>query len=94
MPLYEFECQKCGEKEDHVVFDSDKDPITCKCGNVMAKGFPDGFRFKLLYDPKKDRCGWSNDGYAETQRYREYDKQAKHNIFVQPGVGKSDSTAT
>ena len=93
MPLFVFACEKCGNEEDHVVFQSDKEDVVCgKCGTVMMKAFPDSFRFKLLYDPKRDSCTWSNDQFSSTQRYREYDKMAKHNIFVQPGVGNGDKT--
>lgn len=82
MPLFNFVCSNCGNESDHVVFSSDGVDVCCEvCGAIMDKQFPDSFRFKLLYDPKHDRVGWSNDGYATTQRYREYDKQAKHNVF-------------
>jgi len=93
VPLFSFLCEKCGESEDHVVFQSDKEDVVCgKCGTVMMKAFPDSMRFKLLYNPLRDTTGWSNDGYARTQRFREYDKQCKNNIFVQPGVGRSDGS--
>lgn len=32
--------------------------------------------FKLCYDPKKDTVGWSHDGYATTQYWKDY-KAAK-----------------
>jgi len=85
MPIYDFECKNCGNTKEYIV-NSDSNDVKCeKCGSAMVRLFPNKIDFRLLYDPKKDRVSWSFDGYATTQRYREYDKQAKHNIFVQPG---------
>jgi len=92
MPLFEFECEKCGKKEEHIVFQSDKEPIICECGNMMMKAFPNTMEFRLLYNPAKDKVSWAAEGYATTQRYKEYDKQAKHNIFVQPGEENGNKT--
>jgi len=39
MPNYEFHCESCGEKFDHIVqFEERDDPVECpKCGNVKGK---------------------------------------------------------
>ncbi len=38
MPIFEFVCEKCGEKFEKLVFSSDKDGITCpKCKSENVK---------------------------------------------------------
>ncbi len=38
MPLFEFECKKCGTRFEKLIFASDKDKITCpKCGSEETK---------------------------------------------------------
>jgi hypothetical protein len=91
MPIFEFECPKCESHEEfYESFEKSelKHPC-CKCKTRMVKLFVPSGKFKLMYDPKKDIVSWGNEGYAVTQRYRETNKQAKHNIFPMP-VAKSE----
>lgn len=89
MPLFDFKCD-CGFKCELFINLSEIDDIyICpECNKEMVRQFPDSMDFELKYDPKKDRCGWSYDGYSTTQRYRETDKMAKHNIFDQGRIKK------
>lgn len=84
MPLFEFKCNKCDSTVEKIISCSDIDtPQICgNCGNMLEKLFPTTMDFELKYDPKKDLVSWGNENYSSTQRYREYDKQAKHNIFT------------
>lgn len=90
MPLFDYKCDKCDKTIEIFLSFSDLDnEFKClECGCVMNRQFPNTFNFELTYNPKKDRVGWSYDGYSTTQRYREYDKQAKHNIFDQGRLKK------
>jgi len=84
MPLFDVVCEGCGNEAEAML--KENECVDCPvCGTTMTKLFPNTFNFRLKYDPKVDRITWSSEGYAETQRYREYDKQAKHNIHVMPG---------
>lgn len=80
MALFDFFCEKCGKTVERIIRDG-TDSILCDCGGVLVKQFPRTFNFYLKYDPKRDKVSWGNEGYATTQRYKEYDKQAKKNIF-------------
>ena len=82
MPLFDFECE-CGFKCELFIHHSElDDAFLCpECEKELKRLFPDTMDFELKYNPKKDRVGWSYDGYSTTQRYRETDKLAKHNIF-------------
>jgi len=83
MPLFDYECPKCGNKcELFINLSEINDVVLCaECDVEMTQKFPDTMSFELKYNPKKDKVGWSYDGYSTTQRYRETDKMAKHNIF-------------
>ena len=38
MPLYEYRCRKCGTEFEHIVFLTDKAPVTCpKCGGKRTE---------------------------------------------------------
>lgn len=37
MPLFDFECEKCGKATEHVVFGNEE--VICECGNRMKKLF-------------------------------------------------------
>jgi hypothetical protein len=79
MALFDFVCDTCGKTEEKII-SGDIKLIPCECGGNAIRQYPcDSFHFFLKYDPKKDRVSWGNEGYATTQRYREYDKLAKKN---------------
>lgn len=83
--LADFICPKCKKMfEDKVVFEGDE--IICdECDTLCEKLVSLDATFRLKYDNKTDKVTWGAEGYAESQYYREYDKQAKNNIFVQGG---------
>lgn len=81
MPVFDFRCEKCEKVEERIMTGQRDVPVFCICGNKMMKLWPDTFHFLLKYDPKKDKVSWGNEGYSTTQRFREYDKRAKGNIF-------------
>ncbi|HRR48615.1 MAG TPA: hypothetical protein P5293_01355 [Bacteroidales bacterium] len=88
-PIYDFECKKCNKLiEVYESVTKSEEVHKCDCGGIMIKVMPTKMTFELLYDPKKDLVSWGNEGYARTQRYREYDKQAKKNIFPVSGGKK------
>lgn len=86
MPLFEFECNSCSNVIETIEpFVKSEERHRCpKCGRMMKKVVGNKMTFKLLYDPKKDIVTWSNEGFATTQRFRETNKLAKHNIFPMP----------
>lgn len=89
--LTDVKCPKCNKiYEDKIIFDEEKDIVICPvCGTKceIVKSYNSSFRLK--YDNKKDVCAWSNENYASSQYYKEYDKQAKHNIFTMPTTKKT-----
>jgi len=67
--IYDTECVKCGYEEEQFK-DDDKSFSRCPlCGKEMKKVF-NKMTFKLLYNPKKDICAWSNENYATSQYWR------------------------
>jgi putative FmdB family regulatory protein len=78
MPIFDFVCSECSAVTEEIVRTHAVEFIKCsKCGAIADKMFPDTMRFELLYDPKRDTVGWSNDGFSRTRRFEEYDKQSK-----------------
>lgn len=72
MPIYDFECEVCGEEFDSIQ-KGDVTFIHCpKCDGKANRVFPrKPSKFNLSYDPKKDICDW--DGNT-TRFYDEYKK--------------------
>ncbi len=47
MPLYEYECHKCGEKFEKLIFSTEKDEVKCpKCGSSETKRLLSSFSSK------------------------------------------------
>ena len=78
MPIWDWKCPQCGYKEECISNKTD-DRYCYKCKSKMVTLFPTTMSFKLIYDPKKDKVSWGNEGYAKTRRYEEIDKLAKKN---------------
>ena len=58
MPIYEYQCLDCGNKEEVLIYNKEKITIKCnKCNKTMKK-IPSLSSFRL-----NGTC-WSNDGYA------------------------------
>lgn len=57
MPIYDFICPTCNEKEANVVLTlqevKDDKKIICTCGAEMVRQFPDNTTFRL------DGTGWT-----------------------------------
>jgi putative FmdB family regulatory protein len=93
MPIYNFSCKACGREAEVIeTYTKSETPHLCECGNKMDKIFPTKMTFNLHYDPKKDLISWGNEGYSRTQRYREYDKRAKKNIFQVKGLKNENNS--
>jgi len=74
MPLYDFHCDKCNITEEHLVRE-DVDFCCLKCKKIMTRKFPNTMDFRLIYDPKKHKVSWSAEGFASTQRYKNFKKK-------------------
>jgi hypothetical protein len=72
--MYDLKCTKCDKKGEDLVWDDDF-PLCDLCGAKMEIAYSNKFTFKLLYDNKKDVCGWGGDGYATSQYYRQIKEQ-------------------
>jgi putative FmdB family regulatory protein len=84
VPIYDFRCPSCSIVTEEFVPTYKTQTIICpECGCEASKLFPDTMRFELKYNNKKDKVGWSNDGYASTRYYEATDAQCKNNIFDQ-----------
>lgn len=57
MPIYEYVCQKCSEKQEHIVKNYDVDVNCKKCGHdKLSRLFPIKTNFKLI------GSGWYGTG--------------------------------
>lgn len=86
--LADVRCPKCGHiYEDKVIFNPEEEKVLCaECIDIECEILPNfSSHFKLKYDNKKDICSWSTEGYSKSQYYKEYDKQAKGNVFPVTG---------
>jgi putative FmdB family regulatory protein len=45
MPVYDFRCEKCGEKKNDEFVHKRDAVVTCACGAVMTRLFPDSSRY-------------------------------------------------
>lgn len=82
MPLYDVYCTKCEEETEELMRLNDT-PDRCKCGGER-KILVNCRNFKLVYDNKKDICGWGADNYATSQYWREYRKAKEEGRDVKP----------
>ncbi len=55
MPLYDFSCPKCGQKQELFVRSYKIDRATCKCGGIMFRLPPRIGRIKMGYPIFVDR---------------------------------------
>ena len=72
MPLYDYDCKKCGNEFESIEKFNSKGAICPDCGYIAKRVFPrTAPRFELTYDPKKDKVDW--DGNS-SQYYRLYNE--------------------
>lgn len=85
--LADFVCDKCKTLyEDKVIFDVEKEQVICPSCNYPCERLVSlDNHFRLKYNNKTDKVSWGGEGYRSSQYWKEYDKQAKHNIHVQGG---------
>lgn len=84
MPIYDLYCKKCDHiTEDYFCKPEDPLPNCHLCGGKTAR-ICNCRSFKLLYDPKKDSCTWGNEGYKESQYWKEYKKAKAEGRNVKP----------
>lgn len=73
MPIYEYECKKCGKVTERLVKNFKDDSIECSCGAVACKIISNN-TFIL-----KGMC-WANDNYAMT--YAEADRMDREEQVI------------
>lgn len=61
--IYDVECKNCGNIEEVFCEEIPNCPI---CGRKRRRIFTT-MNFKLIYNNKKDICGWNDSGYASSQ---------------------------
>ena len=70
LKLFDTKCTECNQIIEQYT-ENNKDLNPCPvCGAEMEKIFSK-MNFKLLYDPKKDLVSWGNEGYSESQYWKE-----------------------
>ena len=58
MPIYEFQCSRCGKTEERIVLQWDKSIMICPyCGEQM-------YRIMSITNFSLRGGGWSGDGYS------------------------------
>lgn len=63
MPIFEFECEKCGAKFERLVFASDNDPVECKeCGSPDTRKVVSVFSCSGLGASSGSSCGSGTSG--------------------------------
>jgi len=75
MPLYDFECSKCGDVIE-VLCGMDDGYVCPKCLKPMNK-LCNCTHFKLLYDPKKDKVDWEGNTSQYWNAVREQRAEGK-----------------
>lgn len=69
MPIYDVKCDNCNYEEEQFL-KINENPKNCpKCNNKMEK-LCTCKTFKLIYNNKKDICGWSSENYDNSQYNR------------------------
>lgn len=89
--IYEFQCKKCNQIIEEMI-EIECDEIECPLCKGRAKKIISNVSFKLLYDPKVDKVGWANDGYATSQYWKDMDAARARGEDVMPAdeaLGKS-----
>jgi hypothetical protein len=70
MPLYDVYCVDCKIIEEDIWLKVNEDVPSCKCGGIRYR-ICNCHSFKLRYNPKIDTVGWSHDGYASSQYWKD-----------------------
>jgi hypothetical protein len=70
MPIYDFHCTKCGHEVEDVLCKMTEGMICEKCFSKMEKAC-NCSHFKLVYNPKIHRVSWGDQGYSESQYWRD-----------------------
>jgi putative FmdB family regulatory protein len=72
MPIFDFDCDDCGNKFESIEKFNVKTVICPNCGEKAKRVFPRSApKFELLYDPKKDKVDWNGN---TSQYYRLYNE--------------------
>jgi len=78
--IFDYRCEKCKITKEFLV--KEKDKIFCPiCKTEMKRLFPSTMDFRLIYNPKKDKVTWGNEGFSETQRNREIKEKHPKKYF-------------
>lgn len=83
LKLYDTECKECGQrieqyKEDNESFDNC--PV---CSEEMTRVFTT-FNYRLVYNNKKDVCGWADNHYQSSQYWKNVKQQREQGYDVKP----------
>lgn len=85
--LRDFYCPNCGEMLEDVYCELEARIFCEECATQMKPICANRGGFVLKYDPKKDTCGWSWDGYAKSQYYRKVDEMNEKEGKIISGAG-------
>ena len=76
MILVDLFCPECDDRHIDVFVDNKMPMPKCPKCDIVMKKLVSQITFELKYDNRKDTCGWSNDGYASSQYWKDI-KNAK-----------------
>lgn len=84
MPIREYTCENCNFYKEELEFEENVVHVCPDCGQQLKRMFPTSLNFRLIYNPKKDKCDWNG---GTTQYYNEYKrrKEAGEKDLVIPG---------
>lgn len=69
MPVYDYKCSACGEREEHILLPGEDVPTSCKtCGGTLKRAFS-GARVKISLE------GW---GFTKTDALVSQDRPPKN----------------
>ena len=83
LKYYDVKCTKCNCIEEQLVESGEKFEPCRNCGGEVKRAYT-SFNFKLLYDPKKDRVGWSFNDYGESHYWDEVKAEREKGKDVKP----------
>lgn len=90
LKIFDVQCKKCKKITEILIESGEVFPKCEECGGDTEQVFAK-MSFKLKYNPRTDRVGWSWDGYARSQYWKDVDEAKARGEDVMPAT-ELDST--
>lgn len=87
LKYYDVKCTECGNIEEQLISNGNKFYKCSKCGGEVKRVFTT-FNYKLVYNNKKDICGWSFNNYDRSRYWDEVKSERAKGRDVKPANEK------